>query len=244
MATQELKINADSRQAGKGVARGLRKGRFVPAIVYGPKTKPLSISIHENDAVKYARTSFENSIFTFESKDSTLNGLKVLRKTMDIHPVSRRPVHIDFFAPDMTQKVRVNVEVKLIGKARGIGEGGLVTMVRRDVEVECLPLEIPSHFDLDISDLDINSSMHVSDIKFPENLKVISSMDETIVSCAEVKEEVIAAPVVDPLAPAADGAAAAPGAAPAAGAAPAGAAPKAGAAAPAAGAAPAGDKKK
>ncbi len=237
--TQELKINADAREAGKSVARGLRKGRFVPAIVYGPKTKPLSISIHENDAVKYARTSFENSIFTFTSKDSTLNGLKVLRKTMDIHPVSRRPVHIDFFAPDMTQKVRVNVEVKLIGKARGIGEGGLVTMVRRDVEVECLPLEIPSHFDLDISELDINSSMHVSDIKFPENLKVISSMDETIVSCAEVKEEVVAAPVVDPLAATAEGAAAPGAAAPGAA-----GAPAAPGAAPAAGAAPAGEKKK
>lgn len=244
-STQDLKISANTREAGKSVARGLRMKRFVPAIVYGPKTKPLSISIAENDAVKYARTSFENSIFTFDSKDSSLNGLKVLRKTMDIHPVSRRPVHIDFFAPDMTQKVRVNVEVRISGKARGIGEGGLVSMVRRDVEIECLPLEIPTFFELDVTDLDINTSMHVSDIKFPENLKVLTSMDETIVSCAEVKEEVIAAPVIDPLAPAADGAAAAgaapgaPGAAPAA----AGAAPAAGAAA-AKGAAPSGDKKK
>lgn len=234
MATQEIKINADPRQAGKGVSRGLRQGRFVPAIVYGPKTKPLSISISENDAVKYSRSGFENSILTFTSSDSTLNGLKVLRKDMDIHPVSRRPVHMDFFAPDMTQKVRVNVEVRLIGKARGVGEGGLVTQVRRDVEVECLPLEIPAHFELDISDLDINASMHVSDIKFPENLRVVTSMDETIASCAEVKEEVIAAPTADAAA-GAEGAAAAPGAAPAAGA----AAPAAGAAAPAAGASPA-----
>lgn len=236
-STQDLKISANPREAGKGVARGLRKGRFVPAIVYGPKTKPLSISIHENDAVKYAKSGFENSIFTFESKDGSLNGLKVLRKTMDIHPVSRRPVHMDFFAPDMTQKVRVNVEVRLKGKARGTGEGGLVTTVRRDVEIECLPLEIPPFFELDVTELDLNASMHVSDIQFPENVRVITSMDETIVSCAEVKEEVIAAPVV------AEGTAAAPGAegaAPAAGA----AAPTAGAAAPAAGAAPAGDKKK
>lgn len=228
MSTQELKISANARQPGKGVARGLRKGRFVPAIVYGPKTKPLSISIAENDAVKYARTGFENSIFTFASQDSTLNGLKVLRKTMDIHPVSRRPVHMDFFAPDMTQKVRVNVEVRLAGKARGIGEGGLVTQVRREVEIECLPLEIPQFFELDISDLDINASMHVSDIKFPENLRVMTSMDETIASCAEVKEEAIVAPVVAEGA-AAEGAAAAPGAA-AAGAAPAGAAAPAAAA--------------
>lgn len=224
MATQEIKINANAREAGKATSRGLRGDRWIPAVVYGPKTKPLNISIHENDAVKYGKQAFENSLLTLESKDSSLNGLRVLRKSTDIHPVSRRPVHIDFFAPDMTKAVRVNVEVRTTGKARGTSEGGLVTVVRREVEIECLPLEIPSHFELDITDLDLNSSMHVSDIKFPEGMKVVTSMDETLVTCAEVKEEV-AAPVV-----AAADAAAAPGAAPAAGA----AAPAAGAAAAAA----------
>ncbi|MBX3022193.1 MAG: 50S ribosomal protein L25 [Bdellovibrionales bacterium] len=222
MATQELKINANVRQAGKATSRGLRNERYVPAVVYGPKTKPLNISIHENDAVKYGRTAFENSLFTFESKDSTINGMRVLRKSMDVHPVSRRPTHIDFFAPDMSKAVRVNVEVRTTGKARGTADGGLVSMVRREVEIECLPLEIPAFFELDITDLDLNASMHVSDIKFPENLKVITSMDETIVTCAEVKEEVatpVAAAADAAAAPGAAGAAAAPGAAPAAGAA-------------------------
>src|SRR5690606_9506691 len=121
----------------------------------------------------------------------------------------RRPVHMDFFAPDMTQTVRVNVEVRITGKARGIGDGGLVTIVRRDVEIECLRLEIPSHFDLDVTNLDLNASMHVSDIQFPENVKVITGMEETIVTCAEVKEEVAAAPTVDAAAAPAEGAAAA-----------------------------------
>lgn len=215
MATQELKINANIREAGKSTSRSLRMDRFVPAVVYGPKTKPLSISIAENDAVKYSRSGFENSIFTLESSDSSLNGMKVLRKTLDIHPVSRRPVHMDFFAPDMTQKVRVHVDVRTTGKAKGTADGGLVSFVNRQVEIECLPLEIPAFFELDITDLDLNESMHVSDIKFPENVRVISHLDETIVTCAEVKEEVAA------VAPAAaEGAAAAPGAAtPAAGAA-------------------------
>ncbi len=216
-STQEIKIKANTRVAGKGVARGLRKGRYVPAIVYGPKTKPLTISIPETDAVKYAKTGFENSIFTFESTDGELNGMRVLRKSMDIHPVSRRPVHMDFFAPDMTQKVRVNVEVRITGKARGTADGGLVTVVRREVEIECLPLEIPPFFELDVTDLGLNDSMHVSDIKFPENLKVVTSMDETIVTCAEVKEEEIA-PTSEAAATPEAGAAAAPaaGAAPAA----------------------------
>jgi large subunit ribosomal protein L25 len=183
----------------------------------------MSLSIPINDAVKYSRHGFENSIFTIESKDSGLNGLKILRKDLNIHPVTRLPIHMDFFAPDMTKAVRVDVEVRINGKAKGTAEGGLVSMVRRTVEIESLPLEIPEFFELDVTELDLNQSMHVSDIKFPENIKVLTSMDETIVTCAVVIVEVVAAPV------AAD-AAAAGAAAPAAGA----AAPAAGAAAPAA----------
>jgi large subunit ribosomal protein L25 len=236
-SNQTLKLAADTRAPGKASARELRRGWYVPAVVYGPKIKPMSLSIHLNDAVKYGRTAFENSIFTLESKDAGLNGVKVLRKSLVVHPVTRRPIHMDFFAPDMTQAVRVDVEVRITGKAKGTAEGGLVSFVRRNVEIECLPLEIPEFFELDVTDMGLNESMHVSDIKFPENLKVITSQDETIVTCAEVKEEV-AAPVV------AEGAAA-PGAEGAAAAAP-GAAPAAGAAAPAAAAgakAPGGDKK-
>src|SRR4051812_32599717 len=110
-SNQTLKLAADSRAPVKAIARELRRGWYVPAVVYGPKTKPLSLSIHVNDAIKYGRLGFENSIFTLESKDSTLNGLKVLRKSLVVHPVTRRPIHMDFFAPDMTQKVRVDVEV-------------------------------------------------------------------------------------------------------------------------------------
>ena len=219
MAIQEITINASVREAGKSTSRGLRSTRNVPAVIYGPKTKPLNISIGENDAVKYSRTSFENSILTLSSTDATLNGLKVLRKSIDIHPVTRRPVHMDFFAPDMTKKVRVHVEVRITGKAKGTTEGGLVSMVRRDVEIECLPLEIPQFFELDVTELDLNASMHVSDIKFPENVRVMTSQEETIVTCAEVKEEVAtpvaaaeAAPAAGAAAPAAGAAAAAPAA--------------------------------
>jgi large subunit ribosomal protein L25 len=180
----------------------------------------LNLSIAFNDAVKYSKRGYENQIFTLESKDAGLNGLKVLRKALSIHPVSRRPLHMDFFAPDMTKAVRVGIEIRLTGKAKGTADGGLVNVVRRTVEIEALPLEIPEFFTLDITELDLNQSMHVSDVKFPEGIKVITSTDETLVTCAEVKEEVAAAPVAAeaaaPGAAPAAGAPAAPGAAPAA----------------------------
>lgn len=197
---QNLTITAQPRTPGKGTSRGLRDQRMIPAVVYGPKTENFSFSIPEIDAVKYSKHGFENTIFTLKSDDSKLDGLRVLTKDIDIHPVSRRPIHMDFFAPDMTQTVRVEVEVRLIGKAAGIAEGGIVSQVQREVEIECLPLEIPEYFELDISDLQLDDSKHVSDIKFPEGIKVISSAGETIATCAVVEEQTTPEPVADPAA--------------------------------------------
>jgi len=163
--------------------------RMIPAVAYGPKTENFSFAIGENDAVRCSRHGFENTIFTLSSDDKNLDGLKILRKDIDVHPVSRRPIHMDFFVPDMTQTVRVEVEVRLVGKAPGVVEGGIVSQVKREVEIETLPLEIPEYFELDISNLQLNESLHVSDIVFPTGVKLISGEKETIVSCAEVEEE-------------------------------------------------------
>jgi large subunit ribosomal protein L25 len=128
----------------------------------------------------------------------------------------------------MTKAVRVNVELRFVGKALGVGEGGVFSAARRDVEIECLPTEIPEFFEVDVSNIGLNQSMHVSDVNFPSNVKLITSPGETIATVAIVEEVVAAAPEAA-AAPGAEGAAApaaggtaAPGAAPAAGAAAAG----------------------
>lgn len=222
MAQQQINLKANIRNAGKHNARSLRKEERIPAVVYGPKTKSVSIDIAKLDAVRASRHGFENTFFTLQSDEKSLNGLKVMRRAVEIHPVSRAPIHMDFFAPDMTQTVRVNVEIRFVGKSEGVKSGGIFNTVRRDVEVECLPLEIPEFFEVDVTNLNLDESMHVSDIKFPENVKLMTSPQETIATVAMVKEEVAApvAPASTDAAPAAAGAPAAPGAAPAAAAAP------------------------
>ncbi len=212
MAQQELSIEVNSRIAGKKVS-SLRKNKIVPAVVYGPKIENIVISLNESDAVRYNKHGFENAIFTLKSQDQALNGLKVLKKHVTIHPVSRRPVHFDFFAPDMTKSVRVSVELRFEGKAIGTTEGGIFNAVRRDIEVECLPTQIPDFIAVDVSGIGLDGSLHVSDIQIPEGLKLVTSIEETIATVAVVREEV--ATVV----PADATAAAAPGATPAAGAA-------------------------
>lgn len=234
---ESLELTAEVRTSGKHWSRGLRDNKQVPAVVYGPKVKNMNISLSEKEVEKYSKQQFENTIFVLKSKDSKINGVKVLKKATQVHPLSRRPVHLDLFAIDLTKTIRVSVEVRYEGRALGIKEGGVFNAVRRDVEVECLPSEIPAFIAIDITQLGLGDSMHVSELTAPTNVKIITLPTETLCTVVTVEEEK-AAPVA--AAAAADGAAPAAGAAaPAAGA----AAPAAGAAAPAAGAAAKPEKK-
>ena len=133
--------------------------------------------------------------------------------------MTRRPQHVDFFALDLKKAVRVNVEIKLEGKPLGLAEGGLLNVVNRQIEIECLPTDIPESITADISNLGLGDALHVYDLKIPAGLKVLSATELTIAVVNVQEEEVVAAVAVDAAA------------APAAGA----AAPAAGAAAPAAG---------
>lgn len=220
----QFELNAEVRKPGKHTSRGLRRGERVPAVIYGPKVKNSSLSLVEKEVVKFSKMQYDNTIFVLKSNDPTLNNLKVLKKATAVHPVSRRPVHLDLFAIDMTKAIRVAVEIRFEGRSIGVKEGGILNAVRRDVEVECLPAAIPPFISLDITNLGINDSLHVSELVPPAGVKIITLPTETLCTVALVAEEVVAAPVA---------AATAEGAAPAEGAA---AAPAAGAAAPAAGA--------
>lgn len=220
---QSHEIKVEVRTSGKHFSRSLRSDRKVPAVVYGPKVENQSFWLNENDAVRYSAHHFENSIFVLKSEDKALNGLKVLKKDVDWHPVSRRPVHMDFYALDMTRKVRVNVELKFTGRAEGQKEGGILNIVMRDIEIECLPTEIPDGFEVDITHMQLNDVMHVSDVQVPETVRILSAAGETICTVSVPKEEEVAAPVADAAAaaPAAGATPAAAGAAPEAGKAPA-----------------------
>ncbi len=226
----QFEMNAEIREIGKHSSRSLRRGERIPAIIYGPKIKNANVSLVEKEVVKFSKMQYDNTIFVLKSKDPQLNNLKILKKATAVHPVTRRPVHLDLFAIDLTKAIRVAVEIRYEGRSIGVKEGGILNAVRRDVEVECLPTAIPQFLSVDITNLGINDSLHVSELVPPAGVKIITLATETICTIALVAEEV-AAPVV---AAAVEGAAAVPGAAPAAGAA---------AGAPAAGAAAAGAKK-
>ncbi|MBC86172.1 MAG: 50S ribosomal protein L25 [Bdellovibrionaceae bacterium] len=190
-----ITINATDRTPGKGISGKLRRAKQVPAVVYGPKLDSTPITIQQNDAIKYTGHGYDNAIFTVSGgKVGTIN---VLVKSVDRHPTTHLPTHIDFYAPDMTKTVRVEVEVKFEGKPAGAQDGGVLSIAHREIEIECLPNEIPDHFSVDVSSLELNGAIHVSDIPMPENFKVMSSMEMTLCTCAVVAEEKEADPAAE-----------------------------------------------
>lgn len=222
---QRIELNVENREAGRNTARGLRTQSMVPGVIYGA-IENANVSIHVNDILKYNTRAYENALMNIKSNDSKLSGKVALIKKVTVNPLTRRPEHVDLFALDLKKNVRVSVEIKVEGKPVGIAEGGLLNIVTRQVEVECLPTDIPDSITVDVSNLNVGDSLHVSEVQVPEGVKMISRPELTIAAVVVQEDEVVAARSVDAAA------------APAAGAAtPAGAKPAAGAAAPAAGAA-------
>ena len=213
--SQRYDLTVEDRQTGKHFSRALRNQRKVPAVVYG-SIEPQNITIDESSILRYNTRNYENALFNLKSSNNKLNNIVVLMKDVVVHPVTRRPQHVDLFALDLKKAVRVSIEIKLEGKPAGLAEGGLLNVVNRQIEIECLPTEIPEGLTADISHLGVGDALHVSDLKIPAGMKVISSPETTIAVVNLFVEEAAA--------PAADAAAAT------------AATPAAGAAAPAAGA--------
>jgi large subunit ribosomal protein L25 len=221
---QELEVQVSIRNPGKHHSRLLRRTKRVPGVVYGAKIKPFSVEADEKLIERCRKmTLHENPIFKLVSDQSELNHVNVMVKSIDIHPLNRRPVHIDFFALDMTAQIRVNVQLKFEGRPRGLADGGNLQVIMREVEVECLPTQIPEALVANVEGLGVSESLHVYDLQLPEGVRMMSDKDLAIATVAVIEEEVIT-PVVSEAATADGAAAAAPGAPAAAGAAAPGAA--------------------
>lgn len=204
--SQRVELNVEARQTGKSTSRALRTKRMIPAVVYG-SVQPQNISIDESSVVRYNTSAYENALFTLKSKDGKMNSIVALMKDVSVHPLTRKPLHVDLLALDLKKPVRISVEVKLEGKPIGLSEGGLLNVVNRQVEIECLPTEIPENLVADISNLGVGDALHVSDLTLPGSLKMISSPELTVAVVNLFVEEAVA-----PVAAATDAAAAAPAA--------------------------------
>jgi large subunit ribosomal protein L25 len=213
MARETIEIEVKPRQSGKSTSRALRRSDLIPAVVYGPKTEPVLASMEIIPFRKLQGKNLESTIFKLKSAEKSLNGLSVIFRDIQVHPVTRIPQHIDFYSIDLTKAIRVSVEIRITGKAEGISEGGLLEQILRELEIEAKADAIPEFIEADVTPLKVGDALHVSDLKVPAGVKVLSLSHLTIATCAIQKEEVVATTTATPEAAAGAAAASAAGAA-------------------------------
>jgi len=159
---------------GKGATRRLRKQDMVPAVIYGAGGEPVSITLAHNQLMH----STENEAFFSHILSIDVAGKKekVIIKALQRHPAKPILMHADFLRVDMKVKLKVHVPIHFIGEdvAPGVKQGGVVTHDLVDVEVECLPKDLPEYVEIDISELDIGDSLHLTDIKLPKGLSIVA----------------------------------------------------------------------
>ena len=179
-------ISALPREArGKGGARRIRREGRIPAVIYGNKQEPVTLSLESRRLAQ----ALGNPQFFIQLVDVELEGQKhrVLPREIQYHPVSDAPLHVDFLRFDPDRRIAVAVPVRFEGEkdSPGIKRGGILNVVRHEVEVNCTADNIPQEIVLDLSGLEIGDSLHASAVTLPEEVEfVISDRDFTIATIA------------------------------------------------------------
>jgi len=185
-----LDIKADIRTSkGNGPARVLRRAGRVPAILYGPGMEPVMLSVDRQDFEGVIRKRKISQILLNLRQNDDASKRTVMIKEMQTHPVSHDFLHIDFYEVAMDRKIRVNVPIVPKGKSVGVEQGGLLQLIRRELEVLCLPLNIPDMLEVDITNLDIGDSLHVEDVPHGEGVEIPADVNFTVVTVLSPKAE-------------------------------------------------------
>jgi len=177
-----LTLSAETRErAGKGASRAMRREGRVPAVVYGNKQEALAIHLEEKALIKaMANGHFMNTVVMIDGVGELV---RTLPKDVQFHPVTDRPLHVDFLRISEHTTVHVNVPVVFTDeeKAPGIKRGGVLNIVRHELELICDAAEIPDHIDISLEGLDVGASIHISNVTLPQGSKsAIDDRDFTI----------------------------------------------------------------
>ncbi len=182
---------------GKGASRRLRREGKVPAIIYGAGRPPRSLTFDHNKVIRQLENeSFYSSILNIQVNEKSQAAIV---KDIQRHPAKPKIMHMDFQRIVADEKIKMNVPIHYVNAEDAIGvtsEGGSVSQLITDVEVSCLPADLPEYFDVDIINLGLNEMLHISDIKLPEGVEIPQlaqgpEQDKPIVSIQFIKEVVI-----------------------------------------------------
>jgi len=186
----ELKTNIRTT-VGNGPARRLREAGQIPAVLYGPKTESVLLSVNKNDfdlALKQGRSGQIILNLVVQNNGETYTRPAMI-KELQVHPVSRNYLHIDFYEIDMDRKITVGIPIVTVGRSVGVERGGVLQIIRRELEVQCLPFEVPESIEIDVTDMDMGDSIHLEDISLDGEVEFMGESNLTVVTVLSPKLE-------------------------------------------------------
>ena len=184
-----MTIEVQPRQeTGKNANRRSRAAGKIPAVVYGGGRESVAIEVHRKTLLDMMKGhSGENPIFLLKLGDKERHAMI---RNMEVDPVSRQVIHIDFQRVLMDQKVRVAVPVEVVGTAVGVKtEGGMLDFVTREIHVECLPGDIPKHVEADVTNLHVGQHVEAKDLQLPQGVTLLDDPDKVILSLSHGRLE-------------------------------------------------------
>lgn len=205
MATSTIPAVTATPRTGKfnkNAARRVRVSGQIPAVVYGAGLDPVAVAVDPKIITRILHSdSGHNTIFDLDVTGS--GTVKAMIVDWQHEPIKGKLLHIDLKRVAMDKTMRVSVPIQLVGTPIGVkNQGGMLEHVLREVEVECLPNDIPSHLDVDVSNLELNGYIHISDLPHSGSIKYLGDEDATVAHVTIIKEqadtEAAAAPVAEP----------------------------------------------
>lgn len=180
---ETIDIHMEPREAGgRQKAKRLRREGRLPGIFYGPRVDAIPLEINMKEFSTRV-VGLEGSHLIRIKSDSPLLADKVaLLKEMQFHPVTGKVLHADLYEVDLSVKIQVKIPLHFVGKAEGVVRGGILQPVVREIEVECLPMEIPEYINVEVTSLDIGDSLHFTDLSIPEGVDPIYETNFTVVT--------------------------------------------------------------
>ena len=176
-------LNVETRvRTGKGGSRKVRQDGLVPAVVYGKGVEALNLRLEPKALQQAVATEAGwNTLITLKG-DGPFDGLVVILKDLQIDAIRRNPTHVDFLAIDLKKTLAVMVPVQPVGKSQGEIEGGTLQLVRHEVEVYCLPTNIPTSIEIDVTALNIGEVVHIDEVSLPEGVESQNDVNFTVLT--------------------------------------------------------------
>lgn len=184
-------LNVEIREkSGKGAARKLRAAGKIPAVVYGKDLEPTPVIVDPKELEQViSGDGGMNTLITLKG-GTTLEDRVVVLKEADVHPIRRTMVCADFHAINLTEKSLFMVPINIVGTAIGQKEGGTLQLVRNELEVSCLPTQVPQSIDIDVTELAIGDTLHIQEVTAPEGVELVHDVNFTVLTLSVVKAEV------------------------------------------------------